>query len=63
MAASGTAAAMAAGYLAERGVAVQKAPERLEVTDALPMTPTGKVQKHLLRRDIEAKVQAPSGVA
>jgi len=27
------------------------------------MTPTGKVQKHLLRRDIEAKVQAPSGVA
>jgi acyl-coenzyme A synthetase/AMP-(fatty) acid ligase len=35
------------------------------VTDALPTTPTGKVQKHLLRRDIEAKVQAPapSGVA
>jgi len=27
------------------------------------MTPTGKVQKHLLRRDIEAKVQAPSGAS
>lgn len=45
-------------YLTERGVAVQKAPEHLEVVDGLPMTLTGKVQKHLLRRDIAGKVAA-----
>lgn len=49
-------------YLTERGVAVQKAPERLEVVDGLPMTLTGKVQKHLLRRDIADKVEAPAGL-
>ena len=48
-------------YLTERGVAVQKAPEHLEVVDGLPMTLTGKVQKHLLRRDIASKVAAPAG--
>lgn len=38
---------------------MQKVPERLEVTDGLPMTLTGKVQKHLLRRDIAGKVPTP----
>lgn len=37
-------------------VATQKLPERVEVVTALPMTPTGKVQKHLLRGDIREKV-------
>jgi non-ribosomal peptide synthetase component E (peptide arylation enzyme) len=31
-------------------VAIQKVPERLEVTESLPTTPTGKVQKFLLRK-------------
>lgn len=47
-------------YLEERGTAVQKSPERLEIVDALPMTATGKVQKHLLRADVTRKLQAPS---
>jgi acyl-coenzyme A synthetase/AMP-(fatty) acid ligase len=45
-------------YLRERGVAVQKTPERLELIDELPTTPTGKVQKHLLRQDIASKVSS-----
>lgn len=48
-------------YLRERGVATQKLPERLEVVSELPMTATGKIQKHLLRTDIASKV--PSGHA
>lgn len=43
-------------YLTGKGVAVQKTPERLEVLDALPTTATGKIQKHLLRRDIVEKL-------
>jgi cyclohexanecarboxylate-CoA ligase len=38
-------------------VAVQKAPERLEVLTDMPMTATGKIQKHLLRQDIAHKVE------
>lgn len=49
-------------FLREHDVATQKLPERLEITTALPMTATGKVQKHLLRADIAAKV-APAGRA
>jgi cyclohexanecarboxylate-CoA ligase len=41
--------------LREHKVAAQKLPERLEIVDALPMTATGKVQKHVLRADIDAK--------
>ena len=43
-------------YLQELGVALQKVPERIEVVDTLPMTATGKVQKHVLRADIAEKV-------
>ena len=39
-------------YLTDRGVAIQKTPERVVATDSLPMTATGKIQKHLLRREI-----------
>jgi len=45
-------------YLRERKVATQKLPERLEITQALPMTATGKIQKHLLRDDVAKKVLA-----
>jgi cyclohexanecarboxylate-CoA ligase len=44
-------------YLREHKVAVQKLPERLEVVAALPMTATGKIQKHLLRDQIATKLQ------
>jgi len=32
-----------------RRIAVHKLPERLEILEALPLTPTGKVQKFALR--------------
>jgi acyl-CoA synthetase (AMP-forming)/AMP-acid ligase II len=35
-------------HLKAAGLARYKWPERLQIVDALPMTPTGKVQKHLL---------------
>ncbi|WP_433781481.1 AMP-binding protein [Actinomycetospora sp. CA-101289] len=44
-------------YLLDKGVALQKVPERVEVVDALPTTATGKIQKHLLRQDIAQKVE------
>ncbi|MCW2786649.1 MAG: o-succinylbenzoate--CoA ligase [Marmoricola sp.] len=44
-------------YLRSRKVATQKLPERLEIIEALPLTATGKVQKHLLRADIAQKVR------
>jgi cyclohexanecarboxylate-CoA ligase len=37
-----------ATFLADRGLARWKAPERVRVVDALPRTASGKVQKHLL---------------
>jgi cyclohexanecarboxylate-CoA ligase len=47
-----------AGYLRdEHDFAIQKLPERLELVDALPMTATGKVQKHILRAEIAAKLE------
>ena len=36
-------------------VAIYKLPERLEVLDELPFTPTGKIQRFILRRQIEAR--------
>jgi cyclohexanecarboxylate-CoA ligase len=45
-------------YLLDRGLAIQKVPERLEVVDSLPMTATGKIQKHYLRKDIADKLMA-----
>jgi acyl-CoA synthetase (AMP-forming)/AMP-acid ligase II len=44
-------------YLRERRLATPKLPERLELVDTLPMTATGKLQKHLLRADVAAKLQ------
>lgn len=39
-------------YLREHKVALQKHPERVEIIAALPMTATGKVQKHVLRAEL-----------
>jgi cyclohexanecarboxylate-CoA ligase len=36
-------------YLAEAKTAKQYWPERVEIVNALPLTPTGKVQKYVLR--------------
>jgi cyclohexanecarboxylate-CoA ligase len=44
-------------YLREHQVATQKLPERLEVVPELPMTATGKIQKHLLREQIAIKLR------
>lgn len=43
-------------YLREHKVATQKLPERLELLPELPLTATGKVQKHVLRADIAGKL-------
>jgi len=37
-------------YLSERGLMRQKLPERLEIVDAVPRNPTGKILKHELRK-------------
>jgi cyclohexanecarboxylate-CoA ligase len=43
-------------FLLERGMPIQKTPERVVAVDALPMTATGKVLKHELRKDIERRL-------
>lgn len=43
-------------YLQRKGLATFKLPERLEVVGSLPYTPSGKVQKFILRNDIQAKL-------
>jgi cyclohexanecarboxylate-CoA ligase len=45
-------------YLRDCKLATPKLPERLEIVDSLPMTATGKVQKHMLRADITSKLKA-----
>ncbi|MBX6378436.1 MAG: AMP-binding protein [Clostridia bacterium] len=44
-------------YLAERRVTRLKWPERLEIVPEFPMTPSGKIQKYVLRQWIADKVQ------
>ncbi|HEY3241026.1 MAG TPA: AMP-binding protein [Acidimicrobiia bacterium] len=50
-------------YLAGRGIARFKWPERLEIIDALPLTKVGKVDKKALREDIAEKLKVETGVA
>ena len=42
---------------------IQKTPERVVAVDALPMTATGKVLKHELRKDIAKRLEAEAGRA
>lgn len=44
-------------YLAGRGIARFKWPERIETIDALPLTKVGKVDKKALREDIAGKLE------
>ena len=50
-------------FLRAEGIATQKLPERLELVDQLPTTPTGKVQKHLLRDRVRELVAHEAGPA
>ncbi|MFG1334024.1 AMP-binding protein [Xanthobacter autotrophicus] len=51
-------------FLCARGVAKYKLPEFLSVVDAFPMTPSGKVQRHVLRDEIlEGRILASAGPA
>jgi cyclohexanecarboxylate-CoA ligase len=50
-------------YLLEQGMPIQKTPERVVVVDSLPMTATGKVLKHELRKDIERRIEQEAAQA
>ena len=39
-------------------VATYKLPERLELFTQFPFTPTGKIQRHALVRDVVARISA-----
>ncbi len=43
-------------FLKEKDIAAYKLPERVEIIEELPRTPTGKVQKFKLREDIAQKL-------
>jgi acyl-CoA synthetase (AMP-forming)/AMP-acid ligase II len=45
-------------FLMGHGMAIQKTPERVVAVETLPMTATGKVLKHELRKDIADRVRA-----
>lgn len=45
-------------YLLDAGLAIQKVPQRLEIVSELPMTATGKIQKHILRKMITETIGA-----
>lgn len=44
-------------FMEEKGLAVYKIPERLEIIDAIPRNPVGKVLKSVLREDARKKAQ------
>ena len=47
-------------YLLGEGMPIQKTPERVVALDSLPMTATGKILKHELRKDIEQRLNEES---
>lgn len=47
-----------ASFMKDKGIAVYKLPERLEVIDAIPRNPVGKVLKKELREDIKKKLKS-----
>jgi cyclohexanecarboxylate-CoA ligase len=48
-------------YLLEKGLAIQKIPEHLEVIEHMPMTTSGKIQKFILREEIKRKIEKDWG--
>ena len=49
-----------AKYLAERGVAKFKFPERVELMSQLPRNATGKVLKHVLQQQFNDRADQPA---
>ncbi len=47
-------------FLTERGLAKFKLPERLELTDDLPLSKFGKVAKNVLTKQVAERIQAPA---
>jgi non-ribosomal peptide synthetase component E (peptide arylation enzyme) len=45
-------------FLTEKGLAKFKLPERLELTDDLPLSKFGKVAKNVLTKQVAAKLEA-----
>lgn len=43
-------------FMKESGIAVYKIPERIEIIDAIPRNPVGKVLKNVLREDLKKKI-------
>ncbi|MGD0275028.1 MAG: class I adenylate-forming enzyme family protein [Syntrophales bacterium] len=43
-------------FMKEKGLAVYKIPERLEIIDAIPRNPVGKILKKVLRENIKQKI-------
>jgi non-ribosomal peptide synthetase component E (peptide arylation enzyme) len=43
-------------FMKEQSIAVYKLPERLEIIEAIPRNPVGKIVKIELRRDIKEKL-------
>jgi cyclohexanecarboxylate-CoA ligase len=50
-------------FLLDKGMPIQKTPERVVAVPALPMTATGKVLKHELRKDIERRLDEEAAKA
>jgi non-ribosomal peptide synthetase component E (peptide arylation enzyme) len=46
-------------YLVDKGVAKFKLPEQLEIWPSLPTTPSGKVQKFVIRQQLAQNSTAP----
>jgi acyl-CoA synthetase (AMP-forming)/AMP-acid ligase II len=46
-------------FMKEKGLAVYKIPERLEIVEAIPRNPVGKILKKVLREDIRKKIGLP----
>jgi acyl-CoA synthetase (AMP-forming)/AMP-acid ligase II len=44
-------------FMKEKGIAVYKIPERLEIINAIPRNPVGKILKKVLREDIKKKLE------
>jgi non-ribosomal peptide synthetase component E (peptide arylation enzyme) len=47
-------------FLTDKGLAKFKLPERLELTDDLPLSKFGKVAKNVLSKQVAEKIQTPT---
>ena len=43
-------------FMKERRMAIYKTPERVELIEAIPRNPVGKIMKNVLREDIRKKL-------